>query len=115
MAENITTTVGRYVRLLLEDARLSAAEKLTRLLAAVALAAILIIFGTVALLFVSLGVSQLLAESMNEMWAYLIVAAFYVVAFAVLILARRTLLVDPIARFVSKLILPPPSDPDSHE
>lgn len=107
--------VVQYLRLLLEDARLSAAEKLTRLFAGMALTAVLLIFGTMVILFVSFAVSMLLAEVISELGAFLLVAAFYVIALLIIILFRRVLIEDPIARFISKLILtpePPKTDND---
>ena len=50
-------TVVRYLKLLVEDTRLSLAEKLTRLLSALAVCAIVIILATVAVVFITIGVS----------------------------------------------------------
>ncbi len=111
----IYRVVVQYLRLLLEDARLSAAEKMTRLFAGVALAAILLIFGTMIILFISFAVSMLLAEFISELGAFLLVAAFYVIALIIIILCRRVLIEDPIARFVSKLILTPEKPQNDNE
>ncbi len=101
-------TVQRYLKLLIEDTRLNAAEKLTRLMAAVAMAAILLFLAVVTLVFLSLGLSLALSEVMAPLWAFIIVAGIYIILCAVLIIARKQLIVDPIARFVSKLLLNPP-------
>lgn len=108
-------TVSRYVKLLLEDTRLNVAEKLTRLLSAVALCALLVIISTVMLVFISLGVSMLLAQTLGALWAFLIVAAFYAVLLAVIYFGRRTLFEDPIARFISRLIVLPPEKPEKND
>ncbi len=47
-------TVVRYLKLLVEDTRLSLAEKLTRLLSALAVCAIVIILATVAVVFITI-------------------------------------------------------------
>ncbi len=105
----ITQTVGRYLKLLLEDTRLSMAEKLTRLLSAVALCALLTIVGTVALVFVSIAVGFALADAIDPLWSFVIVAGFYIILMAVLVLCRTSLLVNPIARFISRLVLQAPA------
>lgn len=106
--QSIWSHVRRYLELLIEDTRLNAAEKLTRLASAIGIAAVLLFMSVVTLVFLSLGVSMALCEVMKPVWAFLIVAAFYMVLCVVLILARKTLVVDPIARFLSKLLLDPP-------
>lgn len=107
----IIDSIKCYIKLLLEDTRLSVAEKLTRLLSGLALSVVLMIIATVALVFISIGISMLLARTLSPMWAFLIVAGFYVVLFAVVILCRRFFIVDPIARFISRLIINPPVNP----
>ncbi|MDE6464631.1 MAG: phage holin family protein [Muribaculaceae bacterium] len=107
----LTSAIGRYVKLLVEDTRLNIAEKLTRLLSAVAVCAILLILALVALVFISIGVSLALAPVLDPVWAFLIVAAFYLVLIGVLLLFKTQLIVDPIARFLSSLLLDPPATP----
>jgi hypothetical protein len=63
--------------------------------------------------FISVGVGHLLATTIAPQLAYLIVALFYVVLLLVVCLMRRALFVDPIARFISKLLLDTPDN--SHE
>lgn len=106
--EGIMGNVQRYLKLLLEDTRLNAAEKLTRLMSAVAISAIMLFLAVVTLVFLSLGLSMALAEVMKPLWAFIIVAAIYLVLCVVLLLARKVLIIDPIARFTSKLLLDPP-------
>ncbi|MDE6121030.1 MAG: phage holin family protein [Muribaculaceae bacterium] len=108
----ISTAVITYVKLLIEDTRLNVSEKLTRLLAAVALSAVLFVFGVVALIFVALAVSFALADVLSPIGSFIIMAGFFAVMFVILILCRRTLLVNPIARFISRLLLEAPVIPD---
>lgn len=100
--------VQRYLKLLIEDTRLNIAEKLTRLMSAIALAAILLFLAVVTLVFLSLGASMALSDIMDPLWAFIIVAGFYLVLCTVIVLARKTLLINPIARFISRLILNAP-------
>ena len=103
--------VGRYVKLLVEDTRLNVAEKLTRLLSAIALCSLLTIIGTAALVFISIAVGMALATVIAPLWAFIIVAGFYIAVLVILVTCRNALLVNPIARFISRLLLPAPQKP----
>ena len=104
------SSISEYIRLLIEDTRLNVAEKLTRVLSAAALFLLLTILVTVALVFLSIAVSVALSVAMRPLWAFIIVAGFYVILLVVLIACRRTLIVDPIARFLSSILLDPPAE-----
>ena len=101
----LVDTVMKYLRLLVEDTKLNVAEKLTRLLAAVALSAVLLILGIVTLVYISMAVAWSLAVALSPVWSYIIVAGFFVILLAVLIFFRKTLIENPIARFISRLLL----------
>ncbi len=105
----LTSAIGRYVKLLVEDTRLNVAEKLTRLLSAVAVSAILLILALVALVFISIGISLLLTPYLSPVWSFLIVAAFYLLLIGGLLIFKNQIIVDPIARFLSSLLLDPPA------
>lgn len=100
--------ISRYVKLLVEDTRLGLAEKLTRLLSAIAVSATLVILALVALVFISISVGYLLMPVLSPVWSFLIVAGFYILLIGVLLVFKRQLVVDPIARFISSLLVEPP-------
>lgn len=102
------SAISRYVKLLVEDTRLGLAEKLTRLLSAIAVSATMVILALVAMVFISIGVGYVLMPVLSPVWAFLIVAAFYIILIGVLIIFKRQLVVDPIARFISSLLVEPP-------
>lgn len=104
----LMAAISRYVKLLIEDTRLGLAEKLTRLLSAIAVSAVIVILAIVAMVFVSIGISYLLTSVLSPVWSFLTVAAFYVVVIAVFVALKRQLVVDPIARFISSLLVEPP-------
>lgn len=64
---------------------------------------------TAALLFASIGAAQLLA-SITPDGAYFIVAGFYALLLLLLFLLRRPLIVDPVSRLVTRLLVPPPQE-----
>lgn len=109
--KQLTASVTRMVKLRIEDARLTAAEKLTLLLTALTFYALMIIVGVVALVFVSIGIGHMLSSTISHpMWAYIYIAGFYVLLFVALVVFRQKLIYDPIARFISRLIVEPPKD-----
>ena len=74
--KSLSATVIQYIRLLIEDTRFNVAEKLTRLLSAIALCALLTIVCTVALVFISIAVGVARAELIYPRWSLVIVAGF---------------------------------------
>lgn len=103
----------RLFNLKIEDARLVLAVKLTRLLGAV----VYLFVGFMLLLcllgFIAAAVGHLLCEVMSPVWAYLIIALFYFVLLVVIMLAKKPVIINPIARFISRLIVEPPKN-DCH-
>ncbi len=106
MLENLR----RYITLNIDYARLTAAEKVSVLLSTVTFYAVMMLMGTLALIFLSLGIGHLLSQTIAPIWSYLIVTAFYIILLVVLFIFRRKLFVDPITRFVTKLFVKPPKD-----
>lgn len=98
----------RLITLNIDYARLTAAEKTTLLLSGIAFYAVLLIIGSMVLLFLSFGIGHMLAETVAPIAAFLYVAAFYVVLFVVIFFLRRKLFIDPITRFVTRLFVKPP-------
>lgn len=111
----IADTIKTYVGLLMEDTRLNLAEKLTRLMSAIAVAALLTVFITAALLFLSIAAGYAIAEWTGPLWAFVIVAAFYVLLIALLLVFRTALIVNPVARFISRLVLPAPQKSERND
>lgn len=103
-------SVKRLAGLHLDYARLTAAEKMTVLLSTIAFYSMVVIVGTLVLIFISIGVGHLLASTIARVPAYLYVAAFYLVLFILLFVFRKKLFIDPIARFVTKLFVKPPEE-----
>ena len=106
----VLATLWGIARGTLDNVRLSAAERLTLLMSAIALGGIATILVTAVLLFVSIGAARLLA-SLTPHGAYFIVAGFYALLLIVVVAMRRRLITDPIARLVSRLILDDPDAP----
>ena len=89
----------------IEYARLTAAEKIAVLLTSMAVAAVLGVLGCLIFFFLSMAVIYWLATVMPTALAYALMGALYVVAFILIFVFRKQWLINPIARFVSKVIL----------
>lgn len=100
----------RLVGLQLENIRLKTTEKLTILLAAIAFYAVAMATGLVCLVFVSIGLGHLLATTIAPHLAYLLIALFYLFLFIMVFLLRRQVFIDPIARFMSRLLVEVPEE-----
>lgn len=101
--------VKRLVNLEIENARLLVTEKLTLLLGRVTLVAVSFVLCTCALIFLSMSLSDWLLRDLEPCWTYLIVGGLYIFLAIVCFLFRRRLIIDPIARYVSRVILDPPT------
>ena len=93
-----------------ENLRLKLTEKITILLAMVAFYAVIMVLGLVFFVFVSLALSNLLATVLPPYLAYMTLALVYVLAFVLICLLRRQIFFDPIARFMSRLLVELPED-----
>ncbi len=110
---SIGDTVSRYVSLLMEDTRLSLAEKLTRLLSKLTICALLLVLSLSTLLFLSIAAGIALSRIMEPMWAYVVVASLYVVLGVIVVFCKNSLIVNPIARFISRLLVNAPEKPST--
>lgn len=103
----------RFVALRVESLRLDAAERVTLLLTAVAYHCVVMILGAIALVFVSLGIGHILAVTIAPHFAYLIVAAFYILLIVLLSVFKRQLVLNPICRLITRLLVAPPRQPET--
>lgn len=98
----------RLLSLQIENARLLITEKLTLLLGRIALVAVAFVVSATALIFLSMSVADFLLRGLEPCWTYLIIGGFYIVLVIIACCFRRRLIVDPIARYISRVILDPP-------
>ena len=98
----------RYFSMEWDYTKLTAVEKLAVLLSAVAFVAVVIIIGTFILHYLFSALISILASAMGCAWgAHLIAAAILLVLLLVVFAFKKQLIVNPVARFVSKLFLKP--------
>ncbi|MCF0212839.1 MAG: phage holin family protein [Muribaculaceae bacterium] len=94
-----------YIENNIEYARLTAAEKLAVLMTSAAVALVLGAVACLIFFFISMALVYWMATFMTVAMAYTIMAAFYVVAFIVIFFLRKQVLINPICKFISKIIL----------
>ncbi len=97
------------LRLYCDNGRMALAEKMTRLMSVVAMFFIGLILSVCVLIFVTLGVGRVLTEHIPDYWSFFIMGGFYLLLIACLIIFRKPLLTDPLARFLSSLFVAPPN------
>lgn len=103
-------SIRRLLTLQLDYARLTVAEKLTVLLSTIAFYSMAVALASLVLIFLSIGLGQLLASTDLGKFAYFIVAGMYVVLLVLLFIMRKRLIINPIARFMSRLFVEPPKE-----
>lgn len=94
-----------YLKLRIEYGKLTITEKLIMIISSLALGLICVFLGVVALFFLSLSAVDWMALSIGHGWATLIMCGIYLVIILVLVLLRKPLFVNPIARLISRIIL----------
>lgn len=102
----------RLLNLEVENIRLMLTEKLTLLLGRIALVAVVFVVCTTALIFLSMSVADFLLRGLAPCWTYLIIGGFYVMIAIIATCFKRRLIVDPIARYISRVVLDPPANTD---
>jgi len=98
----------KYFSLEWDYIKLTAVEKMAVLLSAIALVAVVIIIATFVLHHMMAALVGVLASALGCTWgAHLIAALILLVVLLVVFAFKRQLIVDPVARFISKLFLKP--------
>lgn len=116
MGENIETkktnlmdSVKKLAGLYIENAKLTTTEKLTLLFSGIALCVGVMFLALIALVFIAIGIASLLENYIAPFWSYFIIAGLFLIAIAVLIFCKAQIVENPIARFISRIFLNPPT------
>ncbi|MDE6393807.1 MAG: hypothetical protein K2K77_00565 [Duncaniella sp.] len=102
---SIWVEIKETLKLNLDYAKLTATEKVTVLMSTMAIALVCFAISTIIIFLISLGLMLLLAKSTGLIGACMIMAGIYAVILVAVILLRKQLLFDPVARFISHLFL----------
>jgi len=99
--------IKRLMSLYIENVKLTAAEKLTVVMSAGVLLIVSIVLGIFALAFLSGACIELLAMVLPAWASYAILGGLFILVGLIVLLCRKAIVVNPIARFVSKLVFTP--------
>ena len=106
--KKLFTEARKFFALEWDYTKLTAVEKLAVLLSATAFVAVVIIIATFALSYVFSALISVLANALGCKWGAQLIAAALLLLLLLLVFAfKKQIIVDPIARFVSKLFLKP--------
>ncbi|MBD5196234.1 MAG: phage holin family protein [Muribaculaceae bacterium] len=94
-----------WARLEVEYAKLTFAEKVTVLMSTLIIGAICLLMGMVVLIMLAFSLVELFKLMMAPALAYLTVAGIICVLALAIYLLRRPLMLNPIARFLTRLII----------
>lgn len=103
--KTLWTEIRRYLELNIEYARLTAAEKTTILLTAVATSAIVGLLAVLIFFFISIACVHWLGMVISMALAYTVMAGVYVLLLVVAVVFRKQLIINPVAKFISRLFL----------
>lgn len=106
--KKLFTEARRFFSLEWDYTKLTAVEKMALLLSSIAFVVVVIIIGTFVLHHMFAALISVLTSALGCAWgAHLIAAGILLILLLVLFAFKKQLIVDPVARFVSKLFLKP--------
>lgn len=98
----------KLITLEIDFVKLSLAEKLIILLSVLTVSIVALIIVMCAMLFISIGVVKMLSIIVPDCWGYIIIGGFYILLLIMLLSLKRIMIVNPISRLITKLILNKP-------
>lgn len=101
----LKSSLQRIIALYIENAKLTAAEKLTLLFSAAVTFTVCFILAAIALAFIAIALLELLELAVSPIIAATIMACLFLLLSWLIYLLRKQLIVNPTARFISKLIM----------
>lgn len=100
---NILEQSKSWIQLEVEYAKLSIAEKLTVLMSSLILGFVCLLFGMVVLIILAMSLAEVFKWIMNPAFAYLATAGSIIVLIALLFVFKKPLLLNPIARLMTRV------------
>lgn len=108
--------VKKYLELQKEYVKLDAAEKLTITLSTILIVAVLLLLGSIVLLFLTFALAYYLGNVLGSLpIGFSIIAAFVLLLAAIFYLNRNRMVIQPLARFMTKLIITKEEDDNNNQ
>ena len=104
----ILRSLKKLISLEFEFMRLTLADKLVSLFSVIALSIITLLIGMCAMIFISIGFVKMLSAILSDYWGYIILGLCYICILILLFCFKRILVINPISRLITKLILNSP-------
>ncbi len=99
----------KYVTLQIDYLKLTAVEKITVLLSAMTYVGIIIVMSACVMFFLSAAFVSWLDTIINCTWLANVITGLIILILMIVILCfKKTLIIDPVTRFITKLFLNPP-------
>lgn len=98
-------TVKRYLHLRIEQVKFLGTEKLSIILAAMVFLMVTILLAVIAVCYFSVALLQLLQSCVGIVWAGVIMGIVMLLLIGLVYMMRRRWILDPIARFLSRVLL----------
>lgn len=103
-AEKLKDLLKRLLSLYLDNVKLTVTEKLTVLLSAGVTLVIFLVLGIFSLAFFSGALLELMSIVLPAWASYLILGGFFVLVIVAVALMKKQLIINPISRFISRLM-----------
>lgn len=96
----------KYIELQKEYVKLDAAEKLTVMLSAIITVAVLLILGSITLLFLTFALAYFLGDVLGSLpIGFGIIAILVLILMGIFYAKRNRFVIQPLARFITQLLL----------
>ena len=97
----------KYLELQKEFVKLDATEKMTVILSAILIVTVLLLLGSIVLLFLTFALAYYLGDVLGSLsLGFGLISAFILLLTVIFYLNRNRMVIQPMARFMTKLILP---------
>ena len=96
----------KYLELQKEFVKLDATEKMTVILSAILIVTVLVLLGSIVLLFLTFALAYYLGDVLGSLsLGFGLISAFILLLTVIFYLNRNRMVIQPMARFMTKLIL----------
>ncbi len=106
-------TIKRYLHLRIEQVKFLGTEKLSVILAASVFLMVTILLAVIAVCYFSVALLQLLQSCVGLVWASVIMGVVMLLLICLIYLMRKRWILDPITRFLSRVLLDDKDDDDT--
>lgn len=112
--KELVTQGSNWVRLQVEYLKLTASEKMIIILSMMVIGAVILLLLLPAVLMFLFALAQVFIDFMPVAVAYVTVGGIVLLVLGVIVVFRKPLVINPVAKFISKVLLDTQDKKDSH-